>query len=173
MIASSYQLALASAFAAFLLHTAPTAFAAPAAQQAVMGGDYPSWKGDTKPTAPITNYNEITFFAALSKEGVGFDTADGKPTGAFVEWVSGKKDVTKLLSLGGWSGSTFFSSLVKDDGARKKTAENIAAQMKGADGKLLVRCSSLILAPQGQPMLTLAPYLFSFAQFTGVSLDWM
>ncbi|GAA5914058.1 hypothetical protein JCM6882_001835 [Rhodosporidiobolus microsporus] len=98
-----------------------------------LGGYFENWTGQKVADTKFDGYSIVYFFTAVPKED-GSLTIDGEPK----EFATAAKAAgcTAMLSVGGWSGSEFFSALMKDEAKRTTFAENMvtAAKDNGFDG---------------------------------------
>ncbi|CAA7268345.1 unnamed protein product [Cyclocybe aegerita] len=106
----------------------------------VATGWYPGWLGDEMPPSqvPWQMYSSLTFAFALTTPDVNNLALDTQSAALLPEFVKEAHDhgVDALLSVGGWTGSIYFSSAVGNAANRTafvKTVVNMAKQY-GLDG---------------------------------------
>ncbi|KAH9822234.1 family 18 glycoside hydrolase [Melampsora americana] len=94
---------------------------------------YPSYNSDLLPVEkiPWEDYTHLDYFVIKSPSTpeAKLEIEDEENLKEFVK--AGKAhNVTVSLTLGGWTGSVYFSSLVASDSSRKSFAQNIAKTLK-------------------------------------------
>ncbi|KAF9482668.1 glycoside hydrolase family 18 protein [Pholiota conissans] len=106
----------------------------------IMSSWYPSWLGSSVSPSQISwsKYNAMAFAFGIPTADPSIISIDPSIEGLLTSFVSEAKqnNVKALLSLGGWSGSQFFSSCVATDSSRTVFVNAIVGlvQKYGLDG---------------------------------------
>ncbi|GAA5823897.1 hypothetical protein JCM11251_003339 [Rhodosporidiobolus azoricus] len=86
----------------------------------------PAWTNGAVKTVPWDEADMAFWFCTLTSQG-GIELAPGMTVSAMQEFVKTAKDAgsTPLLTVGGWSGSVYFSSLVSTSSSRTAFANTL------------------------------------------------
>ncbi|KIK70248.1 glycoside hydrolase family 18 protein [Collybiopsis luxurians FD-317 M1] len=100
-------------------------------EDVLANGWYPGWLADTNPPSNISwsKYNTLTFAFATTTSDVNTVALDSVSQQALPQFVSQAKtnNVSSILSIGGWSGSMYFSNAMA-------TSQNRSAFVKTVTG---------------------------------------
>lgn len=95
---------------------------------------YAGWSADTFPVSSVTweKYNHMTYAFAVTTNDGSYFTLQPSDEALLPQFVTAAhaKNVKALLSIGGWTGSLYFSPLVATDSSRKGFIKAISAVVK-------------------------------------------
>ncbi|EFY89526.1 hypothetical protein J3459_014085 [Metarhizium acridum] len=113
----------------FTLWTALLSYVAPALGGNLLVGYYPTWKHGNISTMDLSNYTHINIaFAIPNEQGALKFEGDAFMDKVVPKLQGGGSKV--LVSVGGWSGSANFSTIVKDTALSGTLTKNIIDMMK-------------------------------------------
>ncbi|GAA5821997.1 hypothetical protein JCM11251_004817 [Rhodosporidiobolus azoricus] len=97
---------------------------------------WPAYNSDLQPVSQIPfNYSDIAYYFVTVTTKNGFEIGGGQPTEDISAFVQGAKAAGSkpVFSLGGWTGSLYFSTLVRTAEKRTKLANDIKSFMEKWD----------------------------------------